>query len=91
MRPAKNQPVAALAIRPSTPQSLALNNMAHELPTLPYALNALEPHIDARTMEIHHGKHHQTYVTMLNKALEPQLLLAEHESGRRRQARRQTR
>ncbi len=70
MRPAKNQPVAALAIRPSTPQSLALNNMAHELPTLPYALNALEPHIDARTMEIHHGKHHQTYVTMLNKALE---------------------
>ncbi len=44
--------------------------MAHELPTLPYALNALEPHIDARTMEIHHGKHHQTYVTMLNKALE---------------------
>ena len=44
--------------------------MAHELPTLPYALTALEPHIDARTMEIHHGKHHQTYVTMLNKALE---------------------
>jgi Fe-Mn family superoxide dismutase len=44
--------------------------MAHELPSLPYATNALEPHIDARTMEIHHGKHHQTYVTNLNKALE---------------------
>jgi superoxide dismutase, Fe-Mn family len=44
--------------------------MAHELPPLPYAANALEPHIDARTMEIHHGKHHQAYVTNLNKALE---------------------
>ncbi len=44
--------------------------MPHELPTLPYATTALEPHIDARTMEIHHGKHHATYVTMLNKALE---------------------
>lgn len=44
--------------------------MAHELPALPYPTNALEPHIDARTMEIHHGKHHQAYVTNLNKALE---------------------
>ncbi len=44
--------------------------MAHELPPLPYAANALEPHIDARTMEIHHGKHHAAYVTNLNKALE---------------------
>ncbi|MGF1657207.1 MAG: superoxide dismutase [Verrucomicrobiales bacterium] len=44
--------------------------MAHELPSLPYAHNALEPHIDAKTMEIHHGKHHQAYVTNLNKALE---------------------
>ena len=44
--------------------------MAHELPALPYATNALEPHIDARTMEIHHGKHHNAYVTNLNKALE---------------------
>ena len=44
--------------------------MAFELPALPYATNALEPHIDARTMEIHHGKHHNAYVTNLNKALE---------------------
>ena len=44
--------------------------MAFELPALPYASNALEPHIDAQTMEIHHGKHHNAYVTNLNKALE---------------------
>lgn len=43
--------------------------MAFELPKLPYALDALEPHIDARTMEIHHGKHHQAYVTNLNNAI----------------------
>lgn len=43
--------------------------MAHELPSLPYAHNALEPHIDARTMEIHHGKHHQAYINNLNNAL----------------------
>ena len=42
----------------------------HQLPALPYAFNALEPHIDARTMEIHHDKHHATYVANLNKALE---------------------
>lgn len=46
--------------------------MAHELPALPYAHDALEPHVDARTMEIHHGKHHQAYVNNLNKALEGQ-------------------
>ncbi len=45
--------------------------MAFTLPSLPYAFDALEPHIDARTMEIHHGKHHQTYVNNLNAALEP--------------------
>jgi len=44
--------------------------MAHTLPPLPYPFNALEPHIDARTMEIHHGKHHQAYVTNLNAALD---------------------
>jgi Fe-Mn family superoxide dismutase len=44
--------------------------MAHTLPALPYPADALEPHIDARTMEIHHGKHHNAYVTNLNKALE---------------------
>ncbi len=41
-----------------------------ELPKLPYDFNALEPHIDARTMEIHHGKHHQAYVTNLNAAIQ---------------------
>ncbi|HEU4867349.1 MAG TPA: superoxide dismutase [Actinomycetota bacterium] len=43
--------------------------MAYELPPLPYAYDALEPHIDARTMEIHHTKHHQTYIDKLNAAL----------------------
>ncbi len=44
--------------------------MAHELPALPYALDALEPHIDAKTMEIHHGKHHAAYIANLNKAID---------------------
>lgn len=44
--------------------------MAFTLPPLPYAYDALEPHIDARTMEIHHTKHHQAYITNANKALE---------------------
>lgn len=43
--------------------------MPHQLPPLPYAKEALEPHIDTLTMEIHHGKHHQAYVTNLNKAI----------------------
>ena len=47
------------------------------LPKLPYALDALEPHIDAKTMEIHHGKHHQAYVDNLNKALAAHPQLAE--------------
>ena len=44
--------------------------MAHSLPALPYDFAALEPHIDAQTMQIHHGKHHQAYVTNLNTALD---------------------
>ena len=44
--------------------------MAYTLPYLPYAFDALEPHIDAQTMEIHHDKHHQAYITNLNKAIE---------------------
>ncbi|GMU93864.1 MAG: superoxide dismutase [Candidatus Hydrogenedentota bacterium] len=44
--------------------------MPYSLPPLPYDLDALEPHIDARTMEIHHGKHHQAYITNVNNALE---------------------
>ncbi|MFP6887145.1 MAG: superoxide dismutase, partial [Opitutales bacterium] len=43
--------------------------MPHTLPSLDYATDALEPHIDAQTMEIHHGKHHQAYITNLNAAL----------------------
>ncbi len=43
--------------------------MAFELPQLPYSYDALEPHIDARTMEIHHSKHHQAYITNLNAAI----------------------
>jgi Fe-Mn family superoxide dismutase len=51
--------------------------MPYELPKLPYPYNALEPHIDARTMEIHHTKHHQTYITNVNKALEGKPALAD--------------
>lgn len=50
--------------------------MAFTLPSLPYAFDALEPHIDKMTMEIHHGKHHAAYVTNLNKALESAPALA---------------
>ena len=51
--------------------------MAHSLPELGYAHDALEPHIDAQTMEIHHGKHHNAYVTNLNTALEGNAELAD--------------
>ncbi len=50
--------------------------MAYTLPNLPYAANALEPSIDAQTMEIHHGKHHKGYVDKVNAALEGQAALA---------------
>ena len=52
--------------------------MAFELKPLPYPTDALEPHIDASTMEIHHGKHHATYVTNLNNALKEQPALSSH-------------
>ncbi len=52
-----------------THRAAAAETGAHILAPLPYPANALEPHIDARTMEIHHGKHHQAYVTGLNTAL----------------------
>ncbi len=52
--------------------------MAHELPALPYAHDALEPFIDTMTMQIHHGKHHAAYVTNLNAALESHADLQKH-------------
>ena len=51
--------------------------MPHTLPALPYAFDALEPHIDAQTMQIHHGKHHQAYVNNLNAALDKHSALHE--------------
>ena len=51
-----------------------MNMKKYELPPLPYAYDALEPHIDARTMEIHHTKHHQTYTDKLNAHLKNVLL-----------------
>ncbi len=48
---------------------IKINIMSHQLPNLPYEYTALEPHIDARTMEIHHSKHHNAYVTNLNNAI----------------------
>ena len=55
--------------------------MAHTVPALPYPFDALEPHIDAKTMEIHHDKHHKAYVDNLNKALGHTRATAEVDSG----------
>jgi Fe-Mn family superoxide dismutase len=60
------EPRRALAQTSTTPAGA---NYPHTLPPLPYAFDALEPHIDAQTMQIHHDRHHQTYVTNLNNAL----------------------
>ena len=57
--------------------------MAYTLPPLPYAFDAMEPYIDARTMEIHHDKHHAAYVTNVNKALEGNALGAAQPDHRR--------
>src|SRR5687768_7882007 len=62
------RPVARQAVPSSAPPGDFV--MAHTLPPLPYDFAALEPHVDAQTMQIHHGKHHQAYVTNLNAALE---------------------
>ncbi len=59
-------PLRDLTLNPSFPET----SMSHTLPALPYAHEALEPHIDAVTMQIHHGKHHQAYVNNLNAAIE---------------------
>jgi Fe-Mn family superoxide dismutase len=57
-------------VLPTGPKTQGGRPMAQSLPPLPYPVDALEPHIDAKTMEIHHGKHHNAYVTNLNAALE---------------------
>ena len=62
------------AVKPTVPNQIT--TMPFELPKLPYAFAALEPHIDARTMEIHWGKHHQAYITNANNALKDQPALA---------------
>src|SRR5436190_22224626 len=62
--------VPAVSYHPSPLPTQRTNAMAFKLPDLPYKFDALEPTIDAKTMEIHHGKHHAAYVTNLNKAIE---------------------
>lgn len=62
-------PIAHAEMQAAAPASTAPAKAAFSLPQLPYAANALEPAIDAETMKIHHGKHHQAYVDTLNKAV----------------------
>lgn len=62
-------PIAHAEMQAASPASAAPAKAAFSLPQLPYAANALEPAIDAETMKIHHGKHHQAYVDTLNKAV----------------------
>jgi len=73
---------AVLALSPVPAFAQEKKQAGFQLPKLPYAYNALEPHIDAQTMEIHHDKHHAAYVANLNKALagHPDLLAKEHVS-----------
>ena len=54
--------------------------MAFTIPDLPYAHDALEPHVDKKTMEVHHGQHHKAYVTNLNKAIENTYTLSLHDA-----------
>src|SRR4051794_9880215 len=63
---------AALAVPAFPALALAADPEGFTLPKLPYAFDALEPHIDAKTMEIHHDRHHKAYVDNLNKALAKQ-------------------
>ncbi len=65
----------SLALTPVAEPSIVPVNGKYELPPLGYAYSALEPNIDARTMEIHHTKHHQAYITKLNEALEKEPVL----------------
>src|SRR5580658_8504804 len=69
----RSSPRLAIFSRPNHPwvpiHQNTENTMAYELPPLPYPSNALEPNIDAKTMEIHHGKHHAAYVNNLNNAV----------------------
>src|SRR5205823_7235568 len=64
------RPMAQSVKDRTTSQTAKERTMAHSLPPLPYEFGALEPHIDAQTMQIHHDKHHQAYVDNANKALE---------------------
>src|SRR5215218_10252782 len=64
------RPARVLLACPNSRTHFQGGYMPFNVPPLPYAFDALEPHIDAKTMEIHHGKHHAAYVTNLNKALE---------------------